>query len=79
MVSVVIDLIALRFPSLCACARSTIELTPMIHDGKPVVEFKHTGFVSYMGLNGTTTNGTLMVQIRDVDSYEARLRAEGWR
>ena len=47
-------------------------------DGKPVVEFKDTGFVSYMGLNGTTTNGTLMVQIRDVDSHEAQLRAEGW-
>jgi hypothetical protein len=34
-----------------------------------------------MGLNGTTTNGTLMVQIRDVDSdvdsYEAQLWAEG--
>jgi hypothetical protein len=55
----------------------TVELTPMIHDGKLVVEFKDTGFVSYMGLNGTTTNGTLMVQIRDLDSYEAQLRAEG--
>jgi hypothetical protein len=55
----------------------TIELTAMIRNGKPVVEFKDTGFVSYMGLDGTTTNGTLMVQIRDVDSLEAELRAEG--
>ena len=55
----------------------TIELTAMIRDGKPVVKFEDTGFVSYMGLNGTTTNGTLMVQIRDVDAYESQLRPEG--
>jgi hypothetical protein len=30
-----------------------------------------------MGLNGTTTNGTLMVQIRDLDAHEAELREEG--
>lgn len=45
----------------------TITLTPMIHNGRPVVELNDTGHISYMGLNGTTTNGTLMVQIRDVE------------
>lgn len=45
-----------------------IELTPMIHDGRPVVELKDTGGCTYMGLNGTTTNGKLMVQIRDLDA-----------
>jgi ATP-dependent Clp protease adapter protein ClpS len=51
----------------------TIELTPMIHNGMPVVEFKDTGGVTYMGLNGTTTNGRLMVQLRDVDFVSARI------
>jgi hypothetical protein len=40
----------------------------MIHNGMPIVEFKDTGHLSYMGLNGTTANGTLMVQIRDFDA-----------
>lgn len=52
----------------------TVELTPMIRDGKPVVQFKDTGGCTYMGLNGTTTNGTLMVQIRDLDALESESR-----
>jgi ATP-dependent Clp protease adapter protein ClpS len=52
----------------------TIELTPMIRDGRPVVEFKDTGGHTYMGLNGTTTNGNLMVQIRDLDAAQAQWR-----
>lgn len=53
----------------------TIELTPTIRDGRAVVELKDTGGCTYMGLNGTTTNGNLMVQIRDVDAMarESRL------
>ncbi|MGB6487668.1 MAG: ATP-dependent Clp protease adaptor ClpS [Steroidobacteraceae bacterium] len=53
----------------------TIELTPTIRDGRPVVELKDTGGCTYMGLNGTTTNGSLMIQIRDLDAMarEARL------
>jgi hypothetical protein len=43
----------------------TIELTPMIRNGRPVVELKDTGGRTYMGRNGTTTNGKLIVQIRD--------------
>lgn len=53
----------------------TVELTPMIRDGQPVVQFKDTGGCTYMGLNGTTTNGRLMVQIRDLDSMESQLRS----
>ena len=53
----------------------TVELTPMIRDGQPVVEFKDTGGCTYMGLNGTTTNGKLMVQIRDLDAMESESRS----
>lgn len=56
-----------------------IELTPMVHDGKQVVEFKDCGHRSYMGLNGTTTNGSLMVQLIEMDSARAQLKAEGWQ
>ena len=56
----------------------TIQLTPMVRRGMQVVEFKDTGGYTYMGLNGTTTNGTLMVQLRDVATQDAQLRAEGW-
>jgi ATP-dependent Clp protease adapter protein ClpS len=57
--------------SLSDGSTRTIELTPMIRHGMPVVEFKDTGHLSYMGLNGTTTNGTLMVQILDYDAARA--------
>jgi hypothetical protein len=56
----------------------TIELTPMVHDGIEVVEIKDSGSRSYMGLDGTTTNGQLMVQVRDMDTLNARLRQQGW-
>jgi len=59
-------------------SKRTIELTPMVHNGMRVVEFKDTGGHTYMGLNGTTTNGTLMVQLRDVEQMRAQLAAEGW-
>jgi hypothetical protein len=55
-----------------------IELTPMLHNGMKVVEFKDTGGLTYMGLNGTTTNGTLMVQLIDIDTLKAELKADGW-
>lgn len=58
--------------------RRTIELTPMVHDGMQVVEFKDTGGHTFMGLNGTTTNGHLMVQVRDVDAMRAQAKREGW-
>ncbi len=54
-----------------------VELTPMIHDGKRVVEFKDNGFISYMGLNGSTTDDTLMVQLRDRDALDAELHQNG--
>ena len=55
-----------------------IELTPMFHEGRQVVEFRDNRGVHYMGLNGTTTDGTLMVQIRDVDAMVALAKADGW-
>lgn len=56
----------------------SIELIPMLHDGMQVVEFKDTGGHTYMGLNGTTTNGKLMVQVRDMDAMRAQLKQQGW-
>lgn len=47
----------------------TIKLTPMVRDGKPVVELNDTGHISYMGLDSTTTNGNLMVSIREVPEH----------
>jgi hypothetical protein len=56
-----------------------ITLTPMVHQGMQVVEFKDTGGLTYMSLNGTTTNGTLMVQVQDKASSAAALKAQGWK
>ena len=56
----------------------SIELTPMIHDGMQVVEFKDTGDLTYMGFNGTSTNGKLMVRLNDVDTMHRLQREEGW-
>jgi ATP-dependent Clp protease adapter protein ClpS len=59
----------------------TVELTPMIRDGRPVVEFKDTGGCTYIGPvrvgTGTTRNGKLMVNVTDGDDLEVA-RAE-WR
>jgi hypothetical protein len=59
-------------------SQRTIELTPMIRNGMQVVEFKDTGGRTYMGLNGTTTNGSLMVKINDVEANLAELKSQGW-
>jgi ATP-dependent Clp protease adapter protein ClpS len=59
----------------------TIELTPMMRDGQPVVEFKDTGGLTYIGTvrvaTGSATNGKLMVRVIDFDDLDAG-RAE-WR
>jgi hypothetical protein len=54
-----------------------IVLTPMVHDGKQVVEFEDNSDHTYMGLNGTTTNGKLMVRLSDVDTLNQHLKSEG--
>lgn len=59
-------------------SRRTIELTPIIYKGMEVVEFKDTGGLTYMGLNGTTTNGKLMVHVVDVAASQAALKQQGW-
>ena len=55
-----------------------IELTPMLHKGMQVVRLQDSGHTTYMGLNGTTLNGTLLVQLRDKETTKALLKAEGW-
>jgi hypothetical protein len=61
-------------------SKRTIKLTPMIHNGKHVVEFGgDSGGVTYMGLNGTTTNGRLMVQVRDLAEAQRQMKEQGWQ
>jgi len=60
-------------------SKREIELTPMVHNGMHVVRFKDTGGITYMSINGTTTNGTLMVQVKDKDASRAALKAQGWQ
>jgi hypothetical protein len=55
-----------------------IELTPMMHKGMQVIRLKDNGGTTYMGLNGTTLNGTLLVDLQDKAASRARLKAEGW-
>ncbi len=45
----------------------TVKLTSMVRDKVgDVVELDDGGHITYMGLNGTTTNGNLMVQLREL-------------
>jgi len=55
-----------------------VTLTPMLHAGRQVVELDDNGHVTYMGLDGTTTNGKLMIQLRDADALRGRLRTQGF-
>jgi secreted PhoX family phosphatase len=55
-----------------------VELVPMIHDGMKVVELKDNAGHTYMGLNGTTTDGNLMVQVRDIAAMKQLATAAGW-
>jgi hypothetical protein len=60
-------------------SRRTIELTPVVHDGMQVIKFEDSGGTTYMDLNGTTTNGKLMVQVIDVEPRRAMLKEQGWK
>ena len=44
-----------------------IALSPMMKNGDLVVELKDGKHVSYMGPNGTTTNGKLMINLTEID------------
>jgi hypothetical protein len=55
-----------------------VELTPMIHNGMQVIELKDTGGLTYTSLDGTTTNGKLMIQVKDQAASQAALKAQGW-
>ena len=55
-----------------------VTLTPMLRDGKQVVALDDNGVRTYMGWNGTTTNGHLMIQVNDVDTQLALARAAGF-
>ena len=60
----------------------TIGLRPVIHDGMQVIELTDktgTGAdnagLSYMGTNGTTTDGKLMISVKDLDAIRAQMKA----
>ncbi len=59
-------------------SKREVTLTPMVHNGMQVVELKDTGGLTYMSLSGTTTNGKLMIQVKDNASSQAALKAQGW-
>ncbi|MGA3158058.1 MAG: hypothetical protein ABSE43_10850 [Steroidobacteraceae bacterium] len=54
----------------------TITLTPMVREGREVVQLDDTGHVTYMGLHSTTTNNTLMVQVCEVPEDIRRVMEE---
>ena len=43
-----------------------IRLTPLMHKNEPRIALEDSGKRTYMGLNSTTTNGKLMVQVREL-------------
>ena len=53
----------------------TVELTPKMRNGRPVIELKDTGHRNYMGvmrvLTGTQTNGNLMVRVFGLDDADS--------
>lgn len=55
-----------RSVTLSDGSQRTIKLTPMIRDGREVIELDDSGHISYMGLHSTTTNGTVMVQVHEM-------------
>ena len=56
-----------------------IELTPALYEGKQVIEYKDNGKVSYQGLNWTSREGALVVQVRNQEHARDEMIAEGWR
>jgi len=59
-------------------SKRKIMLTPVLKNGKPYVELNDGGHISYMGLSGTTTNGDLMISLRDMASVEELHKAYGY-
>ncbi len=57
----------------------TVELAPMTRDGRTVLELKDSGGCTHMGTNATTTNGNLMIQVRDLDEMLIQSRADAAR
>jgi len=50
-----------------------IQLRPMLKDGKLLIELKDNDGHTYMGPNGVTTNGKLMVQVRDLAQLHSEM------
>jgi len=57
----------------------TIELTPVVRDGAVMIELNDSGHRTYMGTDGTTTNGRLMVRVHDADAAIEAMKRQALR
>ena len=56
----------------------TIKLKLTVRNGNTVIEINDTGNISYMGLEGAKTNGSLMVQLQKVpEELRCKLPKQG--
>lgn len=44
----------------------SIRLKPLVHRNAPAIALEDNGKTTYMGMNSTTSNGNLMVQVREL-------------
>jgi hypothetical protein len=47
-------------------SQRTIKLTPVVKDGREMLELDDSGVISWIGLDGSQTNGKLMVRVNQV-------------
>lgn len=59
--------------------RRLIDLTPVMRDGTQVIRVTDSGRVAYMPINGTLSNGRLVVQVQDTLAFRAMRRTQDWR
>lgn len=56
-----------------------IELTPTMYEGKQSIEYMDNDKSTYQGLNWTSREGSLVVQVRNEEYARDEMVAEGWR
>lgn len=56
----------------------TIEITPVVHKGKRVMQVTDNNHTTYMALDGDTLNGQIHIQTRDKEALENKMKSEGW-
>ena len=56
----------------------SITLTPTVHNGMQGIEINDNGGITYTALNGRVTNGNLLIEVRDIETWNRLLREQGW-